>query len=253
MSAWTWYSAAVDGDPRTTKAVIYDASFDYEIGTFDGKEFHTEYGPYQAGGGNFYAAQTFNNNRDNRVVQIGWMRGGPNSAEKYGVPFNQQMSFPYELTLRSIGDEVRLFASPIEEINSLVNSLLFAEDADLREGENLLADERPFDLIDMEIEFSPGTAQKIVFQLARASLTYEVISRRLIQRGVDDQGKKLKLVVFDNLKPRDGVVKIRFLIDRLSVESSRFGGERFFANYHSPQNDEDPPSIQSPWAVDDSS
>ena len=70
----------VDGDPADVKAVIYDANFDYEIGVFVGTTFHTEAGPFQAGGGNFYAAQTFNNAPQDRAVQIGWMRGGPNAA-----------------------------------------------------------------------------------------------------------------------------------------------------------------------------
>jgi sucrose-6-phosphate hydrolase SacC (GH32 family) len=235
----------VDGDKNRTKAVIYDASFDYEIGTFDGREFHTELGPYKAGGGNFYAPQTFNQNRDNRVVQIGWMRGGPNPADKYGLPFNQQMSFPYELSLRSVGTDVRLCAWPIAEINSLVTKSNVERDVVLRDGENLLAGAEPLDLVDAEIEFDPATAKKVVFQLAGASLVYDAEAHRLVQRGVDDNGQAKDVVVFRDLQPRDGVVKLRFLIDRLSVESFAFDGEQFFAAYCAPPEVDAPPSLHA--------
>ncbi|MBA4106241.1 MAG: hypothetical protein C0485_10825 [Pirellula sp.] len=235
----------VDGDKNNMKAVIYDASFDYEVGTFDGREFHSESGPHRAGGGNFYAAQSFNDMPDDRVVQIGWMRGGPNSAEKYGLPFNQQMSFPYELSLRRIGGDLKLFAQPIAEISSLVDDALVMQDVTIRDGENLLASQEPFDLVDAEIEFAPGTAERLSFQLSGASLEYDASTHRLLQQGVDEQGNAVEVVVFDDLKPRDGRVKLRFLIDRLTVESFAFDGERFFAAYYSPRSGDRSPVIRA--------
>lgn len=235
----------VDGDPNHIKSVLYDASFDYEVGTFDGRQFHTEFGPYQAGGGNYYAAQSFNQNRDGRVVQIGWMRGGPNSADTYDLPFNQQMSFPYELSLRSIDSEVQLFAWPIAEISSLVTESTVQREVALSDGENLLEGTAPFDLVDLEIEFDPGTAEKVVFQLSGAALCYDAQARTLVQRGVDEHGQPQEVVVFADLEPRDGLIKLRFLIDRLSVESFAFDGERFFAAYYSPADNDASQSIHA--------
>lgn len=233
----------VDGDKGSTKAVIYDASFDYEVGTFDGREFHAEFGPHHAGGGNFYAAQTFNQNRDGRVVQIGWMRGGPNAAAEYGLPYNQQMAFPCELTLRTIGNDVRLFAWPIAEIKSLVTESDFRQDVPLRDGENLLAGKEPLDLADLEIEFDPGTAKQVAFQLSGASLMYDAKSGRLALRSVNEQGQPTDITVFENLQPRDGTIKLRFLVDRLSVENYAFEGEQFFAAYFLPKQGNAPDSI----------
>jgi sucrose-6-phosphate hydrolase SacC (GH32 family) len=235
----------IDGDANRMKAVIYDASFDYEVGDFDGREFHTRFGPHVAGGGNFYAAQTFNQNRDGRVVQIGWMRGGPNAAEKYSVPFNQQMAFPCELSLRSVGDDVRLFVWPIKEIESLVESSEVQRNLVLRDGANALTKAPAFDLVDMEIEFDPGAAKRIELQLAGASLSYDAEAKRLVQQGVDDHGRSTEVVVFDQLEPREGVIELRFLIDRLSVESYAFGGERFFAAYIAPTTKRAQPSIHA--------
>ncbi|MBL9165589.1 MAG: glycoside hydrolase family 32 protein [Planctomycetaceae bacterium] len=235
----------VDGDKNNMKAVIYDASFDYEVGTFDGRAFHAESGPHRAGGGNFYAAQSFNSMPDDRVVQIGWMRGGPNSAEKYGVTFNQQMSFPYELSLQRIGGNLKLCAQPIAEIKSLVDDTLVLQDAKIRDGESLLVGQEPFDLVDVEIEFAPGTAERLFFQLSGASLHYEASTHRLLQRGVDEQGNDVEVVVFDHLEPRHGLVKLRFLVDRLSVESFAFDGERFFAAYVAPHQADLAPKISA--------
>ena len=50
--------------------------------------------------GNFYAAQTFLNAPNGRRIQIGWGQG----ITFPGMPFNQQMTFPVELSLRSRKD-----------------------------------------------------------------------------------------------------------------------------------------------------
>ncbi|MBT3192398.1 MAG: glycoside hydrolase family 32 protein, partial [Verrucomicrobia bacterium] len=108
----------VDGNPDNMKWLLYDASFDYEIGEFDGTSFTTDkkvgLGDF---GRNYYAAQTFNNSPDGRTVVIGWMRGS--NFDKVGMPFNQQMSFPTTMELRTTPDGIKLFRWPIKEIESL--------------------------------------------------------------------------------------------------------------------------------------
>jgi sucrose-6-phosphate hydrolase SacC (GH32 family) len=235
----------IAGDSSNVKAVLYDASFDYEIGTFDGKAFHTESGPFLTGTGNFYAAQTFNNSPTGRVVQIGWMRGGPNMADAYGLPFNHQMSFPCELALRQTQEGPRLFALPIVEIESLVREEHVLGQRDLRQGDNLLGNIEPLDLVDFECEFDPGSAKQVVFQFPRVRLTYDSTTQSLTQTGVNDQGETIDVVVFDKLAPRNGVIKLRFLIDRLSVESYLFDGERFAAHYFAPQTGDTQQSVHA--------
>ena len=68
-------------------------------------------------GSNFYASQTYNDipDSDGRRIQIAWMAGG----EYPGMPFNQQMSFPTENTLRTTEDGIRMFREPIEEIENI--------------------------------------------------------------------------------------------------------------------------------------
>lgn len=225
----------VDGDPNNVKCVIYDASFDYEIGTFDGHAFTTEAGPFQAGGGNFYAAQSFYNQPQGRTIQIGWMRGGPNAAQQYGTPFNQQMSFPCELSLRKTKHAVRLFCEPIDEIQSLVEQSHEMSDVELPPGKNLIADLDPLDLVDMTIEFDPATAQSIVFDVPGVQVVYDTQLAATTYTGVDDSGLNQVQTLLPNLQPRDDRVRLRLLVDRMSLEAYAFDGEDFRAVYTSPE------------------
>lgn len=110
------FELAVDGDLNNKKWVVYDAGGDYVLGDFDGKNFSPEGGPYQYIGGEFFAAQTFENipEEDGRQIQLGWA-----TIASPGMPFNMMMGFPTELTLRSTEEGIRLFNQPVAEISKL--------------------------------------------------------------------------------------------------------------------------------------
>ncbi|QJE98243.1 glycoside hydrolase family 32 protein [Luteolibacter luteus] len=232
----------VDGDPAQTKWVIYDASFDYEIGSFDGATFTTEAGPFHASRGNFYAAQSFNQAPNGRVTQIGWMFDGPDSAAAYGLPYNKQMSFPCDLTLRTTPAGVRLCAQPIPEIASLVTSTQQVSSQILTPTSNLLAQMGNLDLVDLTIEFDPGTASQVILDLPRTSVRYEAASGVFTFTGTDGN----QAVAMDgSFMPRNGRVKLRLLLDRLSLETYAFDGESFGAHYINPSNGAATPSLRS--------
>ena len=109
-----FFELPVDGNPENTKWVMYGASGTYMTGNFDGETFTPEHGKYFYTWGSQYAAQTYNNIPDGRRIQIGWGR-----IEHKGMPFNQMMLFPCELTLRTTAEGVRLFCEPVKEIESL--------------------------------------------------------------------------------------------------------------------------------------
>ena len=113
-----FFELPVDGDPSNTRWVFWGASGGYLLGRFDGNEFRPETDVLQAEqGANGYAAQTWSDvpADDGRRIQISWMRGGRYPA----MPFNQQMSFPVELTLRTLPDGIRLCREPVREIELL--------------------------------------------------------------------------------------------------------------------------------------
>lgn len=225
----------VDGDPKRTKCLIYDASFDYEIGTFDGREFKSETPTLQIARGHFYAAQTFNQAPGGRVVQIGWMRGGPNSADHFGVPHNQQMAFPCDFVLKTTPAGPRLHCWPIAELDSLVTKTHTFTNLELKEGVNALPAPGSLDLVDVQFEFYPGDARQVVLNLPRVALRYDTARQALIHTGVDDKGQVTEIVALEKLAPREGLVSLRLLVDRLSVEAFAFGGESFAAHYIHPE------------------
>lgn len=111
------FELPVDGNPRNRKWVMYGASNTYMIGSFDGKTFKPEKGKYYFSAGSIYAAQTFSNipDSDGRRIQIGWGR-----IPQQGMPFNNMMLLPTELTLRTTKDGPRLFSQPVKEVAQLL-------------------------------------------------------------------------------------------------------------------------------------
>jgi levanase/fructan beta-fructosidase len=85
---------------------------------FDGKTFISETAAIRAElGPNGYAAQTWSDipAEDGRRLQIAWMANGKYPA----MPFNQQLSFPVELSLRTTRKGIRLCREPVRELDLL--------------------------------------------------------------------------------------------------------------------------------------
>ncbi|QUQ66962.1 glycoside hydrolase family 32 protein [Kutzneria sp. CA-103260] len=110
-----FFELPVDGG---TKWVLVRGNGYYSIGDFDGTRFteQTKQLPSDTGP-HFYATQTWNNTEtgDGRRIQAAWMRGGSYPR----MPFNQQVTFPCELTLHTVGGAPRLFRKPVAELASL--------------------------------------------------------------------------------------------------------------------------------------
>ncbi|MFH1731760.1 MAG: glycoside hydrolase family 32 protein, partial [Planctomycetota bacterium] len=165
------FELPVDGDEKKTKWVLYDASFTYSVGMFDGKTFKIEETPGRGDlGRNFSAAQTFNDAPDPRRIQIAWMRGSDFAAK--GMPFNQQMSFPCELTLRTTDEGIRLYRWPVKEIESLYKKKHELKKAQLKPGDNPLKDIKA-ELIDLYADITMGSAKKVVFNLRGSTVAYD--------------------------------------------------------------------------------
>ena len=202
----------VDGNKDNKKWLLYDASFDYEIGDFDGKTFTTDKKTFKGDfGTNFYAAQTFNNSPDGRTVIIGWMNEGNKSVfQKAGMPFNQQMSFPSTMELKTTTEGIRLYRWPVKEIEKLyVKSYKF---------KNLTVDKLlgklvgvKAELIDMSVEFEPRNSVKLIIR--GLEVTYD---------------RKSEMFIYGTSKVAApviaGKVKLRVLLDRASIELFANGG-----------------------------
>jgi fructan beta-fructosidase len=195
------YALPVDGDPKNVRWVLSAADGKYLLGQFDGRQFTRESGKHQVWYGNFYAAQTYDSAPDGRRIQIGWGNG----ITFPGMPFNQQMTVPCELTLRTTADGVRLFAAPVGEIETLYAGKQAWKDLTIRPGDDPLAGVKG-ELFDIRAAFRPAAAEQIGFTVRGVSVVYDV------KKGeVSCQGKTAPL-------KRAEVVRLRILVDRGSVE-----------------------------------
>jgi len=206
-----FFEMPVEGERGPTKWVWTAANDNYVIGAFDGKRFIPEV-MTQPGhhGQNYYAVQTYSRLPGARRVQVAWMNGG----EYPDMPFNQQMSFPYELKLRRFGLSLKLCALPVREIESLYETQRSWNEVEVKPGDNPLA-AFAGELWDINAEIAPGSATDLGFRIRGRPVTYRVKEKRLSNGDA----------AADMSPEEDGRIRIRILVDRTSVEVFGNNGE----------------------------
>jgi fructan beta-fructosidase len=173
--------------------VLTAASSDYMLGQFDGTKFTPETGKLKGHLSKaFYAAQTFSNEPQGRVVQIGWLQ-----TATPGMPFNQAMSLPNELKLHATPEGPRLTWSPVKELESL------------RDGpdQSGALDKFKAELIELRAEFEPGDAETVEFTLRGATIVYDAKSKTI---AVNKHHAPAPLV--------DGKLRLTVYVDRTVLE-----------------------------------
>jgi fructan beta-fructosidase len=198
------FELPVDGKPAQKLWVLTAASSEYRLGTFDGHQF-TPQTPMLPGhrGNASYAAQTYSDipARDGRRIQIGW-----GQVATPGMPFNQMMTFPCELTLRSTPAGPRLCFQPVKELKRLHAARHTWSRLTLAPGTNAFAGLQG-DLFDLRAQFAVGNTGEV----------------RLVVRGmpVVYVAEKQELVCADRrnpLPPVNGKVRLQVLADQTSLE-----------------------------------
>lgn len=158
--------------------------------------------------GMFYAAQTFSDTPDGRRVQVGWAR----DVTFPGMPFNQQMTVPVELTLRPTAEGVRMFARPVAELDTQFFDRRRLHEPTLKPGGDLLTDVTG-DLFAVRAEVEVGPEGTFTLTARGVPITYDAKARTL-----DCGGIKAPLA------PEGGRIRLHVLIDRGSVEVFGNGG-----------------------------
>jgi sucrose-6-phosphate hydrolase SacC (GH32 family) len=150
------------------------------------------------------------------------MRGG-----KYPqMPFNQQMSFPVELTLRTTPQGVRLFRWPVREIASIVAAERDVPAGEVKPGEDPLKDVSG-ELFDIEATIEVGDADAVGFDVRGTKV-----------RWTKEGGGKIAVgAASAEMKPENGRIGIRLLVDRSSIELFGNGGAIAISSCFTPRPD----------------
>ncbi len=204
---------SLPGGRGPARWVLWGASGEYWVGTFDGREFKATTPKLKGDhGGNFYAAQAYDDLPERRVVLIGWMNGG-----RYpGMPFNGQMGVPMTMELRDTPDGPRLRKWPVKELDGLVDGGLFRmKNATVREVAAQLGS-LPLELNDIRLEL-PVTAWKA--EIRGFAIEWKPTTGRLRIQGHEMQWK-----------PSGNTIRLRILLDRTSVETFVDDGMAVFSD-----------------------
>lgn len=203
-----FFELPLDGNPNQKKWVLIRGDGKYSIGSFDGTKFTEETPQYEADGGpNFYATQSWHNveTGDGRRIQTAWMRGG----HYPDMPFNQQISFPCQLTLRSTPNGPRVFREPIAEIARLHKSEEAWTNLILRSGDPKQL-KASGDLFHLKADVSIPEGKKVVFRIR--GMEVELTNKT----AANGNGPRSLITPLKN---------VEILVDRTSIEVFANNGE----------------------------
>jgi fructan beta-fructosidase len=202
-----FFELPVDGNPAHKKWVLVQGSGKYSIGAFDGYEFKEESGRYPCDFGDLYATQTWGNveTGDGRRIQAAWMR----FSQFPDMPFNQEVTFPCELTLRTTPRGLRLFREPIREIALLHDGQDSWTNRTLKRDESLPL-EPAGRLFHIRAEFNVPDGASLVFTIRGTPVV-------LTPNSIESAGRTAPVPT--------PVKRVEFLVDRTSIEAFVNRGE----------------------------
>lgn len=224
------FELSVDGDDSNKRWVVYGGAGDYDVGQFDGKQFTSDQDHLPLNQGScYYAAQTFSNipAADGRRIQIGWGQSDP-----VGMPFNQMMLFPVELTLRTVDDKIVMFAYPVCEIEKLHGKKRAWEGLTIDGGDDPLEDIRG-DLFDIALDITPGDASCITVKVRGVEVACDISA-----------GTLSCLHKTAPLPMTDGAIHLRLLVDRTSIEIFAGDGQVYMPMAVIPEDDDKSLALQ---------
>jgi fructan beta-fructosidase len=197
------FELSVAGQPGQSRWVLHGGDGAYLLGQFDGKKFTPDSTKKErVWYGNFYAAQTISDTPDGRRIQIGWGNG----IAFPGMPFNQQMTIPCELTLQSTDEGIRMCARPVAELRALRVRNIVLQDQDPSSFANSLTGISG-DHFEIRAMADVGGDAVITLKVRGVPIVYNALEKSL------KCGDKTA-----PLAPEGGRLTLQILVDRGSIE-----------------------------------
>ena len=225
------FELPLPGADLAARWIVWMPGGNYWLGRFDGTQFQPESAGERVDWGTASVTPLVESGGTGRRTRF---LGELEDAAVGEHPWRRWMGFPQELSLEKVGPELRLVRWPVPEIRHLLTSVL-REDF----PRPLAAGEYPLkaaakDLLDLEVEFIPGTASKVVLTLRGQQLVWtastgelELLNRRIPSRPQSaslGRASDFPPPWGPDFKPWEGSVRWRILVDRMSLEVFTGGG-----------------------------
>lgn len=197
------FQLPLDGNAANKQWIFWGGAGNYYLGAFDGNTFTPQTGPFTLRGGDCFAAtQTYNNiPGDARRILI--VHG---TVQFPGMPFNNNINFPMDLTLRTSPAGARLYANPVPELALLRTSTNTWPAQPLVSGSNVMPGTFG-EAFDLDTTFQPGAATNVTFNLRGTAVTYNCAAQTVACNEITRP-----------LAPSNGVVHLQMLVDRGIIE-----------------------------------
>jgi fructan beta-fructosidase len=193
----------LDGNPSQMQWIFWGGAGNYYLGQFDGNTFTPQTGPFTLRGGDCFAAAQTCNNIPGGTPRILIVHG---TAQYPGMPFNNEINFPMNLTLQTSPAGARLYANPVPELALLRISTNLWPAQPLGDGTNVMA-QTYGEAFDLDATFQPGTAASVTFNLRGTAVSYDCAGQTITCNEITQP-----------LAPSNGVVHLQMLVDRGLVE-----------------------------------
>ncbi|WP_104166009.1 glycoside hydrolase family 32 protein [Cryobacterium sp. N22] len=218
----------------------------YFVGTFDGTTFTSENTISEDGqalslreyswldwGRDYYAAVSFSDVPGAKRIMIAWMNNWDYANDIPTSPWKSAMSLPRHVTLATIEGEPRLVQEAVEPTDRLVSASYAIGRKTIDRGTELLPDEAWGQVLKIDAELRPGTADEIGLVVRGGQdegtfIGYNSFSRCLVvnrvKSGYVDFHHSFASVETAPVELIDGALRLRIYVDRSSVEVFAQGG-----------------------------
>lgn len=148
----------------------------------------------------------------------------PHNFHERNLTWSKQQSFPCELTLKTINGEVRLCRYPVTGIKQLRYDSHFWKDETIHLGDNPLTGYSG-DVFEIITEIDLDKSAGFVFNLRGEKLVFS--AKEQLMSFMGNQARVM---------PMDSKIKLRYIIDRSSIEVFVNEGEVTFSNIFYPDS-----------------
>ena len=199
----------VDGNAADKRWVLSDASGEYVVGDLTDGKFTTDWTQPQRMdlGRNYYAALTFTNVPDDKVIQLAWQNGNE------GTIWTGNMTFPVQLGLTKLPEGLRVTRNPVDQLASIrTGTKTYKGQTLTADKANALLNGVQADTYEIEAEVDVARSDASRFGLRLHTSPNGTYDRQV------EYDKAAGTLNGLPLPARNGVVKLHLLVDRGQLE-----------------------------------